>query len=155
MAVANAWFTHTYIGLIRQTISFDVGDTTPGLLKAILTTDEMTPDYNQANPAYGSAPLDVGEASGPGYVAGGLDLTVDSFTVLMSAVNKIGWQFDGSLLWSEATIEASGILVYDPVTDRAYITRAFPDGAEDSADGDFEVVFPADAVWRNVLRDTP
>lgn len=151
MAVIDAWFTDTYIGVMTQSITIDISDTTPGIFKAIMATDAMTPDYDQIGPLYGADPLDVGEASGPGYTAGGLDLTVAGFAAL-SAANKVGWVFDGSLLWEEATVEGSGILVYDPATDRAYITRAFPDGAEDSADGDFEITFHEDGLWRNVLR---
>jgi len=149
----DAWFNDSYVKTMRQTITIDLGSTTPGLFKGALFEGSVTPNFSQTNPAYGSAPWNAGETSGPGYTAGGEDLTVVSFAELGSAANKIGWRFD-AISWTSATISAEGLLIYAPgLSNRAFVLRAF--GQEyDSSDGTYSITFHADGVWRTVLRAT-
>jgi len=154
VALQDAWFTDTYVKLLRQQIEIDLGDTTPGLFKGALflgTVGSGSPDFDQADPAYGSSPWDDGETSGPGYTAGGEELTVVSFGQLGSTPNKVGWDF-ADVQWTSATFEAEGILIYAPsLTDRAFIFRHFGQ-PYDVSDGTFTISWHVDGLWRNVLR---
>jgi hypothetical protein len=148
----DAWFSDTYTKAFRQSITIDVGDTTPGLFKAALYEGPTVPNFSQTNPAYNADPWDEGETSGPGYTAGGADLTVVSFAELSTA-NKLGWKFD-PIEWTSATISAEGLLIYAPsLTNKAFVFRWFSQ-AYDASDGTFSITFPADGAWRTVLRTT-
>ena len=92
----DGFFNDSYIKAIRQTITIDVGNTTPGTFKGALWTGSVTPDFSQTSPAYGSSPWNSGETSGPGYTAGGNSLTVISFAEISGAANKVGWKFNGT-----------------------------------------------------------
>jgi hypothetical protein len=148
----DAYFSDTYTKLMRQTISIDVGDTTPGLFKGALWQGSITPDFSQSNPAYGTSPWDSGEPIGsPGYTTGGEDLTVISFGELVGTANKVGWKFD-PVTWSAATIAAEGLLIYAPsLSGRAFIFRYFGQ-SYDSSNGDYELNFHTDGATRFMLR---
>ncbi|MER7361948.1 hypothetical protein [Nonomuraea wenchangensis] len=148
----DGWFNDTYIKVFRQTITIDVGSTTPGLFKGALWTGSVTPDLSQSNPAYGSAPWNSGETSGPGYTAGGNDLTVVSFAELSGVANKVGWRF-AATSWTGATIAADGLLVYAPgLSNRAFLLRYFGQ-TYDSSDGEYSVTPDTTGIWRTVLRN--
>ncbi|TYB69748.1 hypothetical protein FXF51_06180 [Nonomuraea sp. PA05] len=149
----DAWFVDTYAKVMRQTTTIDVGSTTPGLFKGALFTGSVVPDFNQTNPAYGSSPLNSGESSGPGYTAGGQDLTVASFGTL-TATNKVGWRF-ATVTWEATTLSAEGLLIYAPgLSNKAFVLRSF-DGVKTTADGTFEISFDSEGgAWRVVLRNT-
>ncbi|MFC4006649.1 hypothetical protein ACFOY2_05415 [Nonomuraea purpurea] len=147
----DAWFVDSYVKRMRNQLSIDLGDTTPGLFKGALYTGAVVPAFSQTNPAWNVAPWNAGETSGPGYTSGGQDLTVTGFTML-AATNKVGWQF-ATVTWTATTISAEGLLIYCPsLTDRAFLFRYF-EGAKTTSDGDFEIAFHADGAWRTVLRD--
>lgn len=148
----DAWFNDTYTKLLRQTITVDVGSTTPGVFKGALWQASITPNFSQTNPAYGSAPWNSGETSGPGYTAGGNNLTVTSFAELAGSTNKIGWKFQ-TTSWTSATIAADGLLIYAPgLSNRAFVFRWFLQNY-DSSNGDYEIAFHTDGAWRTVLRN--
>lgn len=148
----DAWFNDTYVKTFRQTITIDVGNTTPGTFKGALWQGSITPDFSQTNPAYGSSPWSSGETSGPGYTAGGNNLTVVSFAELTTA-NKVGWKFS-TTQWTSATISADGLLIYAPgLSNRAFLFRWFGQ-TYDSSDGTFSITFHADGAWRTVLRNS-
>jgi hypothetical protein len=148
----DGWFNHTYVQALSNDIALDLSDTTPGTFKGALFQAGLTPDFSQSTPTYGAAPFDEDESVGPGYTGGGADLTVVSFGGL-AAANKVGWKFS-PVLWTETTIEAAGLLVYAPgLSDLAVLLRYFGQTYQ-TADGNFELTFHADGVWRNVLRAT-
>lgn len=148
----DGWFNHTYVQALSNDIALDLSNTSPGVYKGALFQDALTPNFSQSNPAYGSAPFDEDESVGPGYTTAGQDLTVVSFGELAVA-NKIGWKFE-PVSWAETTIEAAGLLIYAPsLSDLAVLLRAFGQTYQ-TADGNFELTFHADGVWRNVLRTT-
>ena len=149
----DAFFSDTYVKMMRQTITVDPGNTTPGLFKgALWLGDAVTPLFSQTNPAYGTAPWDSGEPTGsPGYTTGGEDLTVIAFAELGGSANKVGWRFE-SILWAAATVEADGLLVYAPsLSGRAFAFRWFGQ-SYDSSNGDFELNWHADGMTRFALR---
>jgi len=150
----DGWFVDTFVKALANDIALDLDDTTPGAFKGALFTDDVTPDFDQEDPAYGTAPWDAGEASGTGYTAGGADLTVTGWGQL-SDVTKVGWSF-APVLWADSTISASGLLVYAPgLSGRCVILRAFGQTYTTEA-GDFEITFDSEGgAWRNTLRNTP
>ena len=152
MAISqDGWFNDTIIKALSNTIALDLSNTTPGTFKGALFQSALTPDFSQSNPAYGSSPYNANEASGPGYTAGGVNMTVTSFAEL-AAANKIGWKFS-SLSWTSATFEARGLLIYVPgLSSRAVLLRDFGQtyGAQD---GDYSVAFHTDGAWRSVWRN--
>lgn len=150
----DGWFVDTFVKALADTIALDLGDTTPGAFKGALFTDDVTPDFDQEDPAYGSSPWDANEASGTGYSPGGADLTVTGWGQLSDA-HRVGWSFD-TVTWADSTISAAGLLVYCPsLSDRCVILRAFGQTYSTEA-GDFEITFdPEGGAWRNTLRNTP
>ncbi|MEU4224272.1 hypothetical protein AB0F17_08265 [Nonomuraea sp. NPDC026600] len=149
----DAWFNDTYTKLVRQTITIDVGSTTPGVFKGALYTGTVVPDFSQTNPAYNVSPWNTGQASGPGYTAGGNDLTVVSFAELSGVANKVGWRFSATT-WTSATFAAEGLLIYAPgLSNRAFVFRWFGQ-SYDASDGDYEITFDTTGAWRTVLRNT-
>ncbi|MEV6036041.1 hypothetical protein AB0L65_33140 [Nonomuraea sp. NPDC052116] len=147
----DGWMNDTYVKLMRQQITIDVGSTTSGIFKAALWTGSVTPDFSQANPAYNVAPWNSGQTVGPGYTAGGNDLTVTSFAELAGAANKVGWRF-AATSWSSATIAAEALVVYAPgLSNRIFVVRWFTQ-SYDSSDGTYTVTPDATGVWRTVLR---
>lgn len=148
----DGWFNDSYVKVFRQTVTIDVGNTTPGTFKGALWTGAVTPDFSQVNPAYNVAPFNAGETSGPGYTAGGNNLTVISFAELAGIANKIGWRFNATS-WTSATIAADGLLIYAPsISNRAFLLRYFGQ-TYDSSDGDYTVTFDTTGAWRTVLRN--
>lgn len=149
----DAWFVDSYSKTMRQTVTIDLGSTTPGVFKGALFTGAVVPDFAQTNPAWNVAPWNAGESSGPGYTAGGQNLTVASFGVL-AATNKVGWRFN-TITWTGTTLSAEGLLIYAPsLSNRAFLFRWF-EGLKSTSDGDFEIAFDADGgAWRTVLRNT-
>lgn len=149
----DGWFNDTMIKALSNDIALDMGDTTAGIFKGALFEESASPNFSQANPAYGTAPLDTGESSGPGYTAGGVDMTVTAFAELAGATNKIGWNFS-AIEWTESTIDAAGLLVYVPsLSNRAVVLRAMGQ-TYSTADGTFSITFHADGIWRQVLRSS-
>ena len=148
----HAFFSDTYTKLVRQTISIDVGSTTPGLFKGALYQATVVPNFSQTNPAYNVAPWNVGETTGPGYTAGGNSLTVTSFAELAGVANKVGWKFQ-TTTWTSATIAADGLLIYAPsLSNRSFIFRWFGQ-SYDSSNGDYEINFHTEGAARWMLRD--
>lgn len=147
----DGWFNDTIIKALSNDIALDLSDTTPGTFKGALFQEALTPNFSATNPAYGTSPYDANEASGPGYTAGGVNMTVTSFAEL-AAANKIGWQFS-SLSWTSATFEARGLLIYVPgLSSRAVLLRDFGQ-AYGAQDGDYSVAFATDGAWRSVWRN--
>lgn len=148
----DGWMNDTFVKTFRQQITIDVGSTTPGVFKGALWTGSVTPDFSQTNPAYGSSPWNSGETSGPGYTAGGNDLTVTSFAELAGVANKVGWRF-AATSWTSATISAEGLLVYAPgLSNKVFLLRWFG-AAFDATDGTFSVTADTTGIWRTVLRN--
>lgn len=149
----DGWFNDTMIKALSNTIALNLADTTPGIYKGALFGGGLSPNFSQANPAYGTSPLNSAETTGPGYTAGGVDMTVSGFGELAGSTNKIGWKFS-PIGWTEATIAAEGLLIYVPsLANRAVLLRSF--GSEyDAQDGSYSITFHADGVWRTVLRNT-
>lgn len=154
MALQDGIFSDTWIKKMRGSISFDLGDTTPGIFKGALFTGAVaggTIDFDQTNPAYGSSPFNANESAGPGYTAAGKNITVASFAVLVGAANKVGWKLN-DLLWTATTITADGILISIPgLSSQALMFRYFGQSYPTS-DGDFEVGWHTDGAWREKLR---
>jgi hypothetical protein len=149
----DGWFNDTMVKALSNTIALNLADTTPGAFKGALFEESASPNFSQTDPAYGTAPLDSDESSGPGYTAGGEDLTVTSFAELAGATNKIGWRFE-PVEWTESTIDAAGLLIYVPsLSNRAVLLRSLGQ-TYSTADGTFSISFHADGVWRQVLRNT-
>lgn len=149
----DAFFSDTFVKLARQTITIDVGSTTPGLFKGALWNGSgVTPLFSQTNPAYGGAPWNAGEPTGsPGYTTGGENLTVISFAELAGIANKVGWRFN-TVTWTSATITADGLLIYAPgISNRAFILRYFGQ-LYDSSNGDYEINFDTTGAARWMLR---
>lgn len=153
MALQDGIFSDTWIKALGNSIALDLDDTTPGIHKGALFTGSVasgTIDFDQTNPAYNSSPFNANESSGPGYTAGGLNITVISLGVLSTA-NKIGWKIS-TLLWTGTTITADGLLVYTPgLSNRALTFRWFGQSYPTS-DGDFQIAFHADGAFREKLR---
>lgn len=153
MALQHGMFSDTWIKALGNSIALDLDDTTAGITKGALFTGSVaggTIDFDQANPAYGSSPFNANESAGPGYTAGGLNITVISLAVL-AAANKVGWKVN-TLLWTGTTITAEGLLIYVPsLSSRALLYRWFGQ-AYPTSDGDFQVAFHADGVFRQMLR---
>lgn len=142
----DAVFVDPQVKLHNAEITLDLGSSTPGAFMGALWTGSVTPNFSQVNPTYGVAPWNAGEASGPGYTAGGIALEVISFAELVSTPGKSGWLVD-PLEWTETTIDAEGLLIYRASDELALLLRWF--GQEYStADGDFGITFHADGVWR-------
>lgn len=148
----DGWFNHTYTAALSNDIALDLSDTTPGTFKGALFQLGLTPNFSQTSPAYGSSPLNANEASGPGYTAGGANLTVTGFGEL-AATNKVGWKFS-PVSWTETTIEAAGLLIYAPSLSNAAVLLRFLGQTYSTADGEFSITFHSDGAWRNVLRTT-
>lgn len=148
----NGWFNDTYVRALNNDIALDLGDTTPGVYKGALFKSAVTPNFSQANPAYGSSPWNANETSGPGYTAGGADLTVVSFGEL-ATTNKVGWKFQ-PVEWTETTIEAEGLLIYCPSLSNVAVLFRWFEELKDTADGTLSITFHSDGAWRNVLRNT-
>lgn len=147
----DGWFNDTMVAALSNSIALNLASTTPGVYKGALFLSALTPNFSQSSPAYGSSPFNANESSGPGYTAGGTDLTVTGFAEL-SAANKIGWQFDPAE-WTESTLSAEGLLIYAPgLTNRAVLLRWLGQSYT-TADGSFTVNFATDGVWRQVLRN--
>jgi hypothetical protein len=146
----DGWYNDTIIAALSNTIALDLSNTTPGTFKAALFEEALTPDFSQTSPAYGTSPYDANETSGPGYTAGGVNLTVTSFAEL-AAANKIGWKMS-AIGWTSATISARGLLIYVPgLSNRAVLLRDL--GQEyASQDGSYDIAFATDGVWRSVWR---
>ena len=147
----DGWFNDTMLKALSNTIALDLSNTTPGTYKGALFQSALTPNFSATNPAYGTSPYDANEASGPGYTAGGVNMTVTSFAELGSAANKIGWKFS-DLLWTSATISAAGLLIYAPGLSSKAVLLRFLGQTYQAQDGDFEIQFNTDGVWRDVLR---
>jgi hypothetical protein len=146
----DGWYNDTLIKALSNDLALDLSNTTPGIFKAALFQSTLTPDFSATSPAYGTAPYDDDEAAGPGYTAGGLDVTVTSFGET-AAANKVGWALE-ELSWTGATIEAAGLLVYVPsLSDVAVLLRAFGQSYA-AEDGEYSVAFATDGIWRTVLR---
>ncbi|MEU4410771.1 hypothetical protein AB0F88_40225 [Streptosporangium sp. NPDC023963] len=154
MALQDGWFSDTYIKALSNDIALDLSDVTPGAFKGALfegTVAGGTIDFDQSNPAYGSAPFDDDESNGPGYTAGGTDITVTSWAVLVGSANKVGWKIN-TLEWTSTTITASGLLIYAPdLSGRAVLFRSFGQ-AIPTNDGDYSIAFHADGAFRQKLR---
>ncbi|MFI6595004.1 hypothetical protein ACIBHX_02080 [Nonomuraea sp. NPDC050536] len=147
----DGWFNDTMVKALSNTIALDLSNTTSGTYKGALFQSALTPDFSATNPAYGSAPYNANEASGPGYSSGGLNMTVTGFGELGTAANKIGWKFS-TLLWTSATISAAGLLVYIPgMSNKAVLLRWFTQTYQ-AQDGDFSIAFHTDGIWRNLNR---
>lgn len=147
----DGWFNDTIIKALSNTIALDLSNTTPGTYKGALFQSALTPNFSQTNPAYGTSPYDANETSGPGYTAGGVNMTVTSFAEL-AAANKIGWKFS-SIGWTSATITARGLLIYVPgLSNRAVLLRDFGQDYA-SQDGSFDIAFHTDGAWRSVWRN--
>jgi hypothetical protein len=148
----DGWFNDTLIKALSNTIALDLSNTTPGTFKAALFQETLTPNFSQTNPAYGSSPFNADEASGPGYTAGGVNLTVTSFAELAGSANKIGWKMS-AIGWTSATFAARGLLIYAPgLSNRAVLLRDFTQ-TYSSQDGDYDVTFHTDGAWRSVWRN--
>lgn len=148
-------FVDTQVKWHNADLTLDLGTTTPGVYKAALWTDSVTPDASQVAPAYGTAPWNGttgGEASGPGYTTAGQALTVVSFAELVSTPGKTGWIVN-DLLWTETTITAKGLLVYRVSDNVAILLRAFAQSYPTN-DGDFEVAFTEAILRRAHLGPT-
>lgn len=154
MALQDGWFSDTYLKAFSNDIALDLGDTTPGVFKGALFEGGVasgTIDFDQSGPAYGAAPFDDDESNGPGYTAGGEDITVLSWGVLVGTTNKVSWKIS-NLSWTSTTITASGLLIYVPgLADRALVYRSFGD-AFPTNDGDYSVAFNSDGAYRQKLR---
>lgn len=155
MALQDGWFSDTYLKALSNDIAVDLSDTTPGAFKGALFEAGVasgTIDFDQVGPAYGDAPFDDDESSGPGYTAGGTDITVASWAVLVGTANKVGWKIN-PLVWTLTTITASGLLVYAPgLSSRNVLFRSF--GQEyPTNDGDFSITAAADGISRFKLRN--
>jgi hypothetical protein len=149
----DGWFNDTLIKALGNDIALDLGDTTPGTFKGALFQSGLTPNFSQSNPAYNSSPYNANEASGPGYTAGGLSMTVLSLGEVSGTANKVGWALD-DIEWTGATIEAAGLLIYVPaLSSRAVLLRFFGQSYS-SQDGVYSLSFAADGVWRHVTRST-
>ncbi|MEU7861206.1 hypothetical protein [Nonomuraea sp. NPDC049141] len=148
----DAFFSDTFAKLCRQTISIDLGNTTPGTFKGALFQATVVPNFSQTSPAYNASPWNSGETTGPGYSSGGNSLTVVSFAELAGSANKIGWKFS-TTTWTSATIAADGLLIYAPgLSNRAFIFRWFGQ-SYDSSNGDYEINFHSDGAARWMLRN--
>lgn len=153
MALQDGIFSDTWIKALGNSIALDLDDTTPGVHKGALFTGAVaggTIDFDQTNPAYGSSPFNASEAAGPGYTAGGLNITVISLGVLSTA-NKIGWKIN-TLLWTGTTITADGLLVYTPGLSNRAVTFRWFGQPYPTSDGDFQIAFHADGAFREKLR---
>ncbi|MFI6299539.1 hypothetical protein ACIBEJ_48650 [Nonomuraea sp. NPDC050790] len=154
MALQDGIFSDTWIKALSNDIALDMGDTTPGVFKGALYTGAVaggTINFDQSNPAYNSSPFDANQSSGPGYSAGGLDITVISLATLAGDARRIGWKVD-PLSWTGTTITAEGLLIYIPgLSNRALGYRWFGQPYPTS-DGDFDVNFHTDGALRQMLR---
>ncbi|GAA3416238.1 hypothetical protein [Streptosporangium vulgare] len=154
MALQDGWFSDTYIKAFANDIALDLSDTTPGAFKGALFTSSVasgTIDFDQSNPAYNSSPFASNETSGPGYTAGGTDITVTSWAVLVGSANKVGWKLS-DLSWTSTTITTSGLLIYVPgLSNRAVLYRYFGQDYPTN-DGDVEISWAADGATRFKLR---
>lgn len=151
MAISqDGWFNDTMIKALSNDIALDLSNTTPGVFKGALFQSALTPDFSATSPAYGTSPYDANEASGPGYTAGGLDMTVTSWGEVSGAANKVGWVLE-EMSWTGATIEAAGLMIYVPsLSNAGVLIRAF--GQTYAAeDGEFSVS-AASGIWRTILR---
>lgn len=154
MALQDGFFSDTFIKALGNSIALDLDDVTAGINKGALFTSSVaagTIDFDQSNPAYNSSPFNANEASGPGYTAGGMNMTVTSLAVLVGTANKVGWKLS-DLTWTSTTITASGLLIYVPgLSNRAVLYRYF--GTDyPTNDGDFAITFHADGAFRQKLR---
>lgn len=148
----DGWFNDTMVKALSNTIALNLADTTPGTYKGALFQTALTPNFSQTNPAYGSSPYNANETSGPGYSAGGSNLTVTSFAELGTAANKLGWKFS-AISWTESTISAEALLIYVPgLSSRAVLLRWFGQ-TYTTADGTLSITFATDGAWRQVLRN--
>lgn len=142
----DAVFVWPQVQLHNGDLTLDLGDTTPGAFMGALWTGSVTPDFSQTNPRYGVSPWDAGEASGPGYTAGGISIGVVSYAELAGTPGKTGWLID-PMEWTETTISADGLLVYRASDDVALLLRFFGQTYE-TADGTFSITANADGIWR-------
>lgn len=155
MTLQDAWFTDSYLKMCANDIALDLGETTAGYFKGAMFDAAVgggAPDWDQANPAYGSAPWNDHEATGPGYTGAGQNLVLSSFGIVSGSANKVAWVV-ADLVWTATTFTAAGLLVYVPsLSNRALQYRYFGQPYT-TDDGDFEVAFSG-GLWRQKLRAT-
>ncbi|WP_326642855.1 hypothetical protein OG884_18870 [Streptosporangium sp. NBC_01755] len=142
----DAVFVDPQVQLHNGNLTLDLGDTTPGVFVGALWTGSVTPNFSQTSPAYGAAPWDAGESSGPGYSAGGQAIEVVSFAELVSTPGKSGWLIN-PLEWTETTLTAEGLLIYRASDDLALLLRYFGQQYT-TADGVFSITPHTDGIWR-------
>ena len=123
---------------------FDFGVGTGDIFKIALYTNSAT--LNASTTGYTT----TGEASGPGYTAGGMVLTVN---VPPTNVNDISFLSFGDALWTGTTITARGALIYkaDGITNPAVCVLDFGSD-KTTTNGTFKVQFPAATYTSAVIR---
>lgn len=113
--------------------------------KGALFTDSLTPDFNAANPYFGSAPYTSNQVTGTGYTAGGLTLTSTSFAAAAGLLT-----FDAAdLAWASSTItNAEGLVIYADGLTNKDVEAVLDFGAPYStSNGTFAITFNAAGIW--------
>ncbi|GII87053.1 hypothetical protein Ssi03_50430 [Sphaerisporangium siamense] len=150
MAITTeGWFVDTQVKIATNAIALNLGDTTPGMFKFALFLDTITPNFSQANPAYGSAPFNSGEASGAGYTAEGIALSGVVYEEHPSAAGWVRWDFN-NLSWAGSTITGAkaGLIHVPSLSYRAVLLRTFGQ-AYSTNDGTFGINLPSDGVAKS------
>jgi hypothetical protein len=112
-------------------------------LKAAMWGASVTPNFDQAAPAYGSSPWNSGESSGAGYTAGGPVLTGTTLAIVSGSM-----RFDANnISLANSTIAAEGYLLYDDAHSDRAIAAVWFGSVEETQDGTFLVTHDAAGIW--------
>lgn len=80
MTLASGMMGATLARALQQGSAFAIDLNSETQLKGALFTDSLTPDFNAANPYFGSSPYTSNQVTGSGYTAGGATLTSTTVT---------------------------------------------------------------------------
>jgi hypothetical protein len=145
MAMASGLMGATLGRALKQGSAFAIDLDSETQLKGALFTDSLTPDFNAANPYFGSAPYTSNQVSGTGYTAGGATLTGTSLAAAAGLLT-----FDATdLSWASSTItNAEGLIIYaDGLTNKDVLAALDFGGPYSTSNGTFAITFNAAGIW--------
>lgn len=143
MTMASGLPGATLVRALTQALALDLGSETQ--LKGALFTDSLTPDFNAANPYFGSSPYTANQVSGTGYTAGGNTLTTTTLTAGSGLLT-----FDAAdASWTSSTItNAEGEVIYaDGLTNKDVVVVVDFGAPYSTSNGTFAIARNASGIF--------
>ena len=134
--------------LLTGTHNFTNGTGNTFKIALFRATASIVGTYGAATTNYSDVTGNSDEASGSGYTAGGNTLT--NVTPTSSGTTAFT-DFDNTT-WSNATITASGALIYNSSASNAAVAVLDFGGDKTSTAGDFTIVFPTADATDAIIR---